>query len=134
MNEPEKWITNYKDHTHRAEVPDGGHDNSICTTCGKKMSFCWDTVCYGCGDTSCYECSKSDDNHWWCPKCFNGETNMKDEKYLMVYANGGHDVCPCRWVDKKPSPMEIAKAELVVHIPTGTCIKNRDGRIYRENE
>lgn len=59
------WITNFKDAT---KIGNAYWGDSLCVTCGKEMSKCWDTVCAECGDTSCYEHSYQDGRNWMCEK------------------------------------------------------------------
>jgi hypothetical protein len=74
-----KWITNVRDATPVPMVNTEGQSftghrgDSICVTCGKEMSGCWDTVCHECGDTSCYHHSHELDGHWFCEKCAKGK-------------------------------------------------------------
>lgn len=43
-----------------------GH--SVCSSCGKDMPGCWDTVCYSCNKTLCYKCSIDISGFWYCKK------------------------------------------------------------------
>ena len=65
IKKSEKWITNFRDAT---KVGWGGHGNSICVTCQKRMPICWDTTCFTCDDTSCYTHSVAVEGHWYCVK------------------------------------------------------------------
>lgn len=70
---PRGYITNVRDATilrafgEFGAPPTEAHvGNSICTTCGKLMPTCWDTVCAVCGDTSCYDHSGLVEGRWRC--------------------------------------------------------------------
>ena len=52
---------------------------------------------------------------------------MKNKKYLLVYDSWFGTRCTTQ--NKKPTSGEKAKADMVISIPDGVCLKNKYGKV-----